>query len=224
MYEKLFNKKRQEDMRSFFLNELAPLGLIRNCYKNEVIDIDSSNYICIVTEGKFKQILCDASGNEKVMFFLIPGEIFGETCYFVNGDMPVLLKSCCVSKVSLLERSILDDFISKNPGAYEFFIHSLVRKYRISVTQMHDMLFTSAKQKIANTLYRLSIQSGIEMSGYIVIDIKLTHQELANLIGSSRITVTRILKELKEDNIVDATPDKKFIIKNIDRLKEFIQI
>lgn len=224
MYEKLFDKKSQEDMRNFFLNELAPLGSIRRCCKNEVLDVDSSNYICIVTEGKFKQVLYDASGNEKVMFFLIPGEIFGETCYFVSGDMHVLLKSCCISKISLVERSILDDFISKNPGSYEFFIHSLVRKYRISITQMHDLLFTSSKQKVTNTLYRLSVQSGIEINGCTIIDIKFTHQELANLIGSSRITVTRVLKELKQDNIIDSTSDKKFIIKDVNKLKEIIQI
>ena len=157
------------------------------------------------------------------MFFLSPGEICGEEEYFVSGGMPVIIKACCPSKVSLIEKKVLDEFLNTNPRAYRFFIHSLTRKYRISVSQMHDILFTTSKEKICNTLYRLSVQSGVETPEGIIIDIKLTHQELANLVGSSRITITKIINELKNENIIESSKDKKFIIKDLNKLKKYLE-
>lgn len=224
MYENLFDKNSQEDMQNFFLHKLAPLGSIKNFSKSQVISDCFNDHICIVVEGKVKQVMYDNNGNEKVLFFLSPGEIFGETSYFSKGDMPVILKSCSNSQISFIPRSILDEFLLKNSFSYNFFMHSLIRKYRISLTQMHDIIFTTSKQKVANTLYRLYIQSPGINDKSMLIDIKLTHQDLANLIGSSRITVTRILKDLRNQDIIDFTNDKKIIIKDFDKLLSLIQV
>ncbi|EPY2277240.1 Crp/Fnr family transcriptional regulator [Clostridium sporogenes] len=223
MYEKIFNQEKQDEMRSFFLNELVLLGKEKNLKKNEIIDVRRNKSLAIVVQGKLKQILYHSKGEEKVMFFLSPGEICGEEEYFVSGGMPVIIKACCSSKVSLVEKKVLDEFLNTNPRAYRFFIHSLTRKYRISVSQMHDILFTTSKEKICNTLYRLSVQSGVETPEGIIIDIKLTHQELANLVGSSRITITKIINELKNEGIIESSKDKKFIIKNLDKLKKYLE-
>ncbi|EJP6473950.1 Crp/Fnr family transcriptional regulator [Clostridium botulinum] len=223
MYEKIFNQEKQDEMRSFFLNELVLLGKAKNLKRNEILNIKSSKSLAIVVEGMLEQVLYHSKGEEKVMFFLSPGEICGEEEYFVSGGMPVIVKACCPSKVSLIEKKVLDEFLNTNPRAYRFFIHSLTRKYRISVSQMHDILFTTSKEKICNTLYRLSVQSGIETSEGIIIDIKLTHQELANLVGSSRITVTKIINELKNENVIERSKDKRFIIKDLDKLKKYLE-
>ncbi|MEW8955498.1 Crp/Fnr family transcriptional regulator [Clostridium sp.] len=223
MYEKIFDKKKQEAMREFFLRDLAPLGKERILKKNEILNVVENKSVGIVTEGKLKQILHHSKGEEKLMFFLSPGEICGEGEYFVGGGMPVMIKACCDSKVTVIEKKLLDDFLEDNPRGYGFFIHSLTRKYRISISKMHDILFTSSKEKVCNTLYRLSVQEGIETSNGIIIDIKLTHQELATLVGASRITITRIIKELKEEKIIDNTQDKRFIIKDLVKLKSYLE-
>jgi len=53
-----------------------------------------------------EQVLYHSKGEEKVMFFLSPGEICGEEEYFVSGGMPVIIKACCPSKVSLIAAQI----------------------------------------------------------------------------------------------------------------------
>ncbi|WP_027634329.1 Crp/Fnr family transcriptional regulator [Clostridium hydrogeniformans] len=223
MYEQIFDRKKQKAMREFFLKDLAPLGKEKEIKKNEILNVAENKSLGIVTKGKLKQILYHSKGDEKLMFFLSPGEICGEGEYFVGGGMPVMIKACCDSKVSIIEKNLLDRFLENNTNAYGFFIHSLTRKYRISVSQMHDILFTSSKEKVCNTLYRLVIQEGIETNNGVVIDIKLTHQELATLVGASRITITRIIKELKEEGIVDNTQDKRFIIKDLSKLKGYLE-
>ncbi|KRU24727.1 cyclic nucleotide-binding domain-containing protein [Clostridium sporogenes] len=223
MYKKIFNQEKQDEMRHFFLNELAILGKVKNLKKNEIFDVKGNDSLWIVVEGMLQQVLYHSKGEEKLMFFLSPGEICGEEEYFVSGGMPVIVKACCQTKVSLVEKKVLDEFLNTNPRAYRFFIHSFTRKYRISVSQMHDILFTTSKEKICSTLYRLSVQGGIETAEGKIIDIKLTHQELANLVGSSRITVTKIINELKNENIIERTKDKRFIIKDLDKLKKYLE-
>ncbi|WP_251860124.1 Crp/Fnr family transcriptional regulator [Clostridium sp. Marseille-Q2269] len=222
MYEKLFDKEKQDEMKSFFLNKVASLGKKEVLKKNDIINVRNNKSLGIVLEGKLKQILYNSKGEEKILFFLGPGEICGEGEYFDGEGMSVIIKACCETAVAVVKKNVLDDFLSKNPDSYRFFIHSLTRKYRISVSQIHDILFTTSKQKICNTLYRLSVQSGVETKNGLIIDIKITHQELGDLVGASRITVTKIINELKLENIIEVK-DKRFIIKDFGKLKKYLE-
>ncbi|NFU47880.1 cyclic nucleotide-binding domain-containing protein [Clostridium botulinum] len=104
MYKKIFNQEKQDEMRHFFLNELAILGKVKNLKKNEIFDVKGNDSLWIVVEGMLQQVLYHSKGEEKLMFFLSPGEICGEEEYFVSGGMPVIVKACCQTKVSLVEK------------------------------------------------------------------------------------------------------------------------
>ncbi len=69
MYEKIFNQEKQDEMRSFFLNELVLLGKAKNLKRNEILNIKSSKSLAIVVEGMLEQVLYHFKGEEKVMFF-----------------------------------------------------------------------------------------------------------------------------------------------------------
>ncbi|MDU7253511.1 MAG: hypothetical protein E6274_14455, partial [Clostridium sp.] len=71
MYEKIFNQEKQDEMRSFFLNELVLLGKVKNLKKNEIIDVRRNKSLAIVVEGMLEQVLYHSKGEEKVMFFYL---------------------------------------------------------------------------------------------------------------------------------------------------------
>lgn len=223
MYKELFDEEKQNIMRSFFLNTLAPLGKEKSFSKNQIVNINEENFVAIVTKGKLKHALYNSKGGEKLLYFLQPGEIFGETNYFVGGEINSIVKTAEPTTLSIVDENILDKVLIENPESYRFFIHSLTRKYRISLSQMSDILFNCSKSRIANTLYRLAIQDSKNIEGKTVLNTPLTHQELANLIGCSRITVTKILNELKEDGIIDIVR-KRFIISDLIKLEKLVQL
>lgn len=223
MYEKLFNMNKQNDMRAFFLQELAPLGKIIDFKKNQEISPMPKHNVVIVMSGTVKVSTLTSTGHEKVLFYLIGGEILGESSYFVDDHIDVKALSVEDVTVSYIEDTKLDKFLIQYPNTYRFFIHSLIRKYRIALSQINDFLAESPKTRIASTLYRLAVLTPKNSNSRYSINLTMTHQELANLIGCSRVTVTRIINELKNENIIDIK-NKEICILDMEALKKLSQL
>ncbi|SHH74302.1 cAMP-binding domain of CRP or a regulatory subunit of cAMP-dependent protein kinases [Caloranaerobacter azorensis DSM 13643] len=221
MYEDLFDEKKQNKMRAFFL-EISKLGTYRKYPKNSVIDISGNDFVAIVVEGKLKRALYSSRGLEKILYMLKPGEIFGEMDYFCGGNVNIITRAMENTVISIVNRDKLDKILETNYQGYKFFLHSVIRKYRILMLQMADMIFNSSIGKIADTLIRLSSQEGRLVGQKLVINLSLTHQEIADLIGCSRVTVTKGLNEFKEKGIIDIQ-NKKIIIKDMEKLRAYIE-
>ena len=222
MYEEYFNHIPQEKMRNFFLEKLAPLGIVKHYKKNEHIDYFPGAKLSIVTEGKVKVCIYTKKGLEKILFFLIPGEIYGEeSLFYSHMDItPVTLED---TSVSFIDNETLENYLKDNPKDYEYFLQSILRKYQISLFQMGDLLKRSPRAQICSALCRIAIQNMEESSNSnspIELSFPLTHESLGNLIGCSRVTVTRVINELKSQGILSST-NKKIIILDFERLKKY---
>lgn len=221
MYEEYFNHISQEKMRNFFLEVLAPLGNIKHYKKNEHIDYFPGAKLSIVTEGKIKVSMYTKKGLEKILFFLISGEIYGEESLFHShvDITPIPLED---TSVSFIDNEILKNYLLDNPKDYEYFLQSILRKYQISLFQMGDLLKNSPRAQICSALCRIVIQTTKESLGSnnpIELSFPLTHEVLGNLVGCSRVTVTRVLNELKSQGII-AVNNKKIIILDFEELKK----
>lgn len=101
-------------------------------------------------------------------------------------------------------------------------IHSITRKFRIVMFQMANMTFSDSIGKVADTLIRLYYQEGEEIIQGKKIKDKFTHEEIAKLIGCSRVTVTRALNKFRDENIIDIV-NGEIVIKNIEKLEKYIR-
>lgn len=85
--------------------------------------------------------------------------------------------------------------------------------------QMRDLLFNNKLNALISILIRLSNSYGLKVNNEIKIDIKLSNKDLAEYIGSSTETVSRIMSKLKKENILYCK-EKYIFIKNIKHLKK----
>ncbi|WP_126993591.1 Crp/Fnr family transcriptional regulator [Thermosipho globiformans] len=217
LYESIFDKEKQKELRKTFLL-LEKSGKIVDIKKNNEIELPIST-IGIVIKGKIKQFLTNKEGLEKILFYLQPGEIFGEIDYFGESKFNIITTAVENSKISILEKNVIEEHLSKNPILYRFFMKSIIRKLRIIELQMLNMTFNDSTGRISNTILRLAAQQGIKKGNEIIINFPLTQQELANIIGCSRITVSRTLNELISKGII-SIDHKKIIIKNLKELEK----
>ena len=88
--------------------------------------------------------------------------------------------------------------------------------------QMANMAFSDSIGKVADTLIRLYYQEGEEIIQGKKIKDKFTHEEIAKLIGCSRVTVTRALNKFRDENIIDIV-NGEIVIKNIEKLEKYIR-
>jgi len=225
MYEEYFNYTPQEKMRNFFLEELASLGTLKHYKKNEKVDYSPEAKLSIVVKGKLKICIYTKSGLEKILFFLIPGEIYGEEgLLYPHIDItPVPMED---TTISFIDNDVLQKYILSNPMDYSYLFQSILRKYQISLFQMGDLLKRSPKAQICSTLSRMAIQcansENFASDNTSEIIIPLTHEIIANIIGCSRVTVTRVLNELRTDGILDTT-NKQFKILDFEKLKSLCE-
>ena len=221
MYDLLFEEKKQEEMKQFFVN-LASSGNIKKYKKKELIDIEGYEFVGIVLEGTVKQTLYSPQGLEKSLFFLKRGEIFGEMDYFTQSKCELIVKAVEASEVAIINKKALEQALRESPKNYEFFIHSMVRKYRITLFQMKSMVFNKSIKRLADTLLRLSYQDSTKKDDKTVLNRIFTHQELAELIGCSRITVTNDLNELKKMKLI-TVKNKEISIDSLKNLENYLQ-
>ncbi|WP_040191872.1 Crp/Fnr family transcriptional regulator [Clostridium culturomicium] len=219
MYEEYFNHTPQTKMKDFYLNEIAPLGNQKSYKKNDQIDYFPNSKLAIVTEGRLKICIYTKSGLEKILFFLNPGEIYGEeSLFYPHIDItPVPLEA---TTISFIDNEVLQNYLISHPMDYRYLFQSILRKYQISLFQMGDLLKRSPKAQICSALSRLMAQRSTTNSSidFYELDVYLTHEVLGNIIGCSRVTVTRVLNELKAEGIID-TSNRRIKILDIEALK-----
>jgi CRP/FNR family cyclic AMP-dependent transcriptional regulator len=223
MYKKFFDGDRQAIMRDYFLNTLSKLGQTKKYKKNELIDMDCEVYVGIVTKGVVSQSVISLKGHEKVLYLIRCGEILGEMIYFCGGADSIVSKAKEDVEVAFLSREVLESQLSLEPQIYRYFMHSMTRKFRIAMLQLTSAIFNDSRGRLADALLRLFSTAESDNAGLATLNRIYTHEELANIIGCSRITVTRCLNEFLKDGVIcyDA---KKIIINKPEVLKTYIDL
>jgi CRP/FNR family transcriptional regulator len=149
------------------------------------------------------------------LFNLLPNgrtitlSILGENDVFLQWRTESSTLSClcaeamgdaCVISVS---QSDLTDLIAAQPAAAIDVIGSFAKRVTESQVLIEDLLNNSVNVRLYRTLLELAEKFGRPDGAATLIDVPLTHQRLADMIGSNRVTVTRKLHELAERGIVE---------------------
>lgn len=221
MYRELFDLELQREMTSFFLNNLSKLGIHKLFKKGDEINPNHANEIYIVLKGSLKEVLYSIDGNEICFFRLPEGTISGEMDYFDGYRTCVIIKAIENSIVSAVNRKVLEKELEKHPKIYRYFIHSITRKYRLLMLKITDDKFNDSIGKLASTLLRFAALQEGEPKNNTRIEYKYTytHEELAKYLGCSRSTITHVLNNFKENNLIDIQ-NRCVIIKDVKGLKK----
>lgn len=169
-----------------------------------IIEIEDKkmDYIYIITKGYVKQYYIYLDGNTKFLFLLQKGDIFGEISMIQCACDDVITQTIDYVIVEKISQDIFFDKLAKNPEYNRFLYQMFTGKIRKLMMQIYDYSFFDIQTSILHLLQRLSIEYGVEDNQGIKIIPRLTHQDIASMIGSTRSTVTRKLNELQCDGYI----------------------
>jgi len=163
---------------------------------------ECAEHVFLVAKGLVKVSYLTAEGKESILTFIEPGELFGELAIFDDQPRDEMVRAMQVSTVLMIpteefrhlmrERSDVALGITKLVG---------LRRQRIERRLKH-LLFLSNRDRLVHLLLELATQFGVITDEGIRLRIRLSHQDLANLIGSTRETVTVLLGKLKAEGSV----------------------
>lgn len=124
-------------------------------------------------------------------------------------------------EILVIKRTEFEHFIQNNPLANTALTAWLSTRYLKAQMKCQDLMMNGKKGGLYSILIRLCNSHGVTTSDGILIDLPLTHQELANFTYGTREVVQRMLKELRELDII-SYDQQKLTVKNINYLKEAV--
>lgn len=208
------------NVRKYYLEKFDYKGTGRVYGKNKVISFDRGENVMLISSGRVKISTVSESGNEKILYILSEGDLIGEIDFFnkFNHDYEVTSLTKCTVKI--LETKDIQMAMLEDVGLYDCIIKSIIRKYQIVTSQLTDTVFKDSEGKIASALIRIASQEGKIVDGHIEY-FYLKHQDIADLLGCSRVTITKVLKKFRDENIIDIS-DNKIKILQRDKLLTYI--
>lgn len=177
--------------------------------KNDLIFFDDTKRIYFLKVGIIKIIQIDGSGNETVKEFLQQGDIFGditlEKSKLKNGNAPIERTEYAkvVSDEVVICSFMPEDFekvLEKNPSIALRFTKKVGEELRIMQIRYNDLIFKDVRTRLVNFLLDFSKRNGKKEENTLTVKNFLTHQDIADLIGATRQTVTSLLNELEREN------------------------
>ncbi|NPV51950.1 MAG: Crp/Fnr family transcriptional regulator [Firmicutes bacterium] len=163
---------------------------------------DPGEAMFIIKEGAVKVYRLSIDGKEKTLAIISRGGCFGEMSLLDGLPRSAAAQALEDSKLLILPREDFLKLLTSNPQIALKIIRVLTARLREADQQIEYLAFGDARGRVASILLDLfQKHAKLGPDGY-TIDIRLTHQELANLSGVTRETASRILSEFEEDGLI----------------------
>ncbi len=172
----------------------------------------STSYVYLVRTGRVNLSILSETGDEKGLYVASKGCIFGETIQMasMNNSAQATAKTDC--SIYLIEKTDFLDCLHNYSVIADNVCTIMAKKIRLLTGQIEMLSFFDASSRVCEILSYLSEQYGIPQEGGKLIDMRFTHQELADMVGASRVTVTNIMKRLTADGIIKKVRGRYLII------------
>ena len=158
---------------------------------------DAGDVVYLLKEGRVKIYKLSPDGKELTLELLEPGEIFGEMALVDDSPRDTIAETLADSMLCVTRRRDFELFLKKKPELVMRVTKLIgIRRRRIE-NQLENLVFRSASSRLALLLLSLGERHGVHDSRGIILNIKLSQQELANLIGTARETTSALLNEFK---------------------------
>lgn len=161
----------------------------------------------MICEGRVKVTIDDDEGKEIILSMFGPGEYFGEMALLDDEPRSAGVTTKEATQLLIISKKDFMDIFSSNTIAFNL-LKDLVKRLREANKKIESLALLDVYGRVARVLNQFAKPQDEKM----VIEEKLTHQEIANMIGSSREMVSLILKELSNGEYI--TIDKKQITIN----------
>jgi len=181
------------------LESIASLLIERRFPKHKTIVEEGApgDYMYIISEGRVKVTKLSGDGREKILELLDVGDFFGEMSLFDDAPRSASVKAMSDVRIMALARNDFLRLLGSSPGLALSVIQELTRRLRQVDEQASSLSFQRVKERTMGLLVRLAKEASSH-EGRRKTPV-LTHQQIADMIGTSRETVTRAVKGLKDE-------------------------
>lgn len=165
---------------------------------------DASNSLFYILEGSVSVVIEDSEGRELVLAYLNQGEFFGEMGLFdqeTQRSAWVITRTSC--EVAEAEYAQFQQMSELTPAMLFELASQMASRLRRTSAKVRDLAFLDVTGRVAGTLLELAKEPDA-MTHPDGMQVKITRQEIARIVGCSREMVGRVLKDLEDQGLIHA--------------------
>ena len=204
-----------------FLSELSEVELrriiIRKHFgKNQVIlyEEDTAKFIYFVYSGKVKAVQLSIDGKERILAIHKKGDFFGEMSILDGKSSPATVIAMEEAEIGFISKEDFDWYLMKNEHVVRGIVTMLCERLREAWLMLKVTSFADAEHRMRAVLIHLGDQFGITDARGRIINLKLTHKDLAHLASISRETATRFLNSFEKKGEIEILESKTILLKH----------
>lgn len=214
----IFSHLRDEE-----LDKLLVLMKERECSEGSVIltQDETGDSMFLILGGRVRIVLIGEDGREVLLTTLKSGDFFGEMSLLDGQPRSASVIADAPAQLLILERDAFLDQLRKSPDIALQIMGEMSRRLRQTDEKIQDLTLLDVYGRVARALLRLAKGEGVPgPHGGLVIERRPTHQELADMIGTSRETVTRVLSDLSRRGAISMVGRRISINADMEKLKK----
>jgi CRP/FNR family cyclic AMP-dependent transcriptional regulator len=166
------------------------------------LDKDPFRGVYLLCTGKIKLTISSSGGKTLILRLARPGEVLGLMAAISGTPYEATAETMEPCQLAFIRQEDFSRFIHKYPEVYQSMLRQMSSQYFGTCQQIRNIaLSASSRQKLARLLLDWSADGKVTSEG-TRISVPLTHEQIAECVGSTRETVTRILNEFKSRNLV----------------------
>lgn len=218
--------RQSEIFESFNAIEMARLlGIVEelDVPKHHVIFSPGgpSESIYFIEKGRVRLTRLSPDGRTVILALLGPGDLIGEAAWEC-GEHDSYGETLEETKLYQLSRESFENLVRQNPEFGLRLIQVIGIRLKQAQARIEDLVFRQVPSRVARLLVNLAENHGKVTPNGIRVEFPLTHQEIADMVGSSRVTVTQVLNKFRSSQWI-GIESKRVTIHNLEALETLVK-
>jgi CRP/FNR family cyclic AMP-dependent transcriptional regulator len=193
---------------------------LREVRRRDVVYLpgDGARALYFVCGGRVKICKVTRDGKSLTLGYCGPGDMFGEAALVgvtARTEMAEAIENALLAEIAV---DTFDRIMAGNPGLAAALTRAVITRRIELENKVEALVFRDVSAKLAEQLIKLADDYGVDDARGTLVGLKITHQELANLIGSTRETVSLTLSQFKRQRWI-VTDGRKVILSDVSALR-----
>ncbi len=183
---------------------------VRSYGKNEIalLQEDSNRFMYLILKGSVKVILVNEEGKEIILAIHRAGDFFGEMSLIDGRATSATVVAADACTIAMISKDNFYTLLFTEKKILLSLLNVFCQRIRTSNKTIEIMSHTSASYRIKTLLLMLCERHGEKAGSGTMLSIQMTHQDIADMTGLTRETVTKIMNEMKEDGAISVLENR----------------
>lgn len=182
---------------------------------------DEDDALYLIESGQVKLSMSSASGQDCLLAIYKAGEVFGESCFTGSGKR---FESATAMQPTVVRRASRREFLAEvhRRGGIDALLRHLAKRLADRQTAVFDLVTMDAAKRLAKVLLEFAEKIGTADGPYLRVEQRISHEELSQIVGTTRPRITAFMQRFRRLGIVDDSSPRSISIDR-QKAKEFLE-